>query len=114
MKFISKYKLYLIDLDDTLYFEKDYLYPAYYEISNYINEKYKFNINDIYQFLISEFEINGRKNLFDNLNSKFKIPSIEFNKYLKILRNLKLKNRLILIDKSCCVEGKIIPWHFIG
>lgn len=108
MKFISKYKLYLIDLDDTLYFEKDYLYPAYYEISNYINEKYNYNINDIYQFLISEFEINGRKNLFDKLNSKFKIPTIEFNKYLKILRNLKLNNRLNLIDKSYLLLKKII------
>ena len=108
MKSIFNYNYFLIDFDDTLFSEKHYLYPAYHEISKYINEKYKFNISHIYQFLIDEFEIRGRKNLFDKLNSKFEIPSIEINIYLKILRNLKLKNKIRLFDKSYQLLEKII------
>ena len=105
---IFNYNYFLIDLDDTLYPEKNYLYPAYLEISKYINKKYKFKISHINKFLIDEFEISGRKNLFDKLNSKFEIPTIEFNIYLKILRNLKLKNKIRLFDKSYQLLEKII------
>ena len=108
MKSIFNYNYFLIDLDDTLYPEKNYLYPAYLEISKYINKKYKFKISHINKFLIDEFEISGRKNLFDKLNSKFEIPTIEFNIYLKILRNLKLKNKIRLFDKSYQLLEKII------
>ena len=101
------YNYFLIDFDDTLFSEK-IICIQHHEISKYINEKYKLKISHIYQFLIDEFEISGRKNLFDKLNSKFEIPSIEINIYLKILRNLKLKNKIRLYDKSYQLLEKII------
>ena len=100
MNFTSRHSHYLIDLDDTLIKEKDYLIQAYKEIDIYLNKKYNVKLNSVYLYLLNEFELNGRKFLFDKLNKKFQIPINEIGSYLKILRNFKVKNKLKLTNKG--------------
>lgn len=96
----SKYDLIMFDLDNTLYDEKLYLFEAYNLISNYIvTQKPKLSKYEILKYLKNQFLLNGRNNLFENLNNKYELK-IEIINYLKIMRNFSLKNKISLSSKG--------------
>lgn len=70
------YKVIIFDLDDTLYFEKDYVKSGYKVIAKYLNEKYRLNERIIYQEMLILFFENS-KNVFNRILDKYKIPYLE-------------------------------------
>ena len=49
-----KNKIFVFDLDDTLYKEIDFLYSAYREIARWV--ELKFSLKDIYSFMLRAYE----------------------------------------------------------
>ena len=49
-----KNKIFVFDLDDTLYKEIDFLHSAYREIAQWV--ELKFSLNDIYPFMLRVYE----------------------------------------------------------
>lgn len=87
-KEIFNYKAIILDLDDTLYEERAFLFPAYKKISDYISNK-SGNKAAIYEsYLINSFETSGRSHLFDRLINDFQLHElITTAELLDILRN---------------------------
>lgn len=107
-KHFWNYKCYIFDLDDTLYNEKTYLISAYKEIANYIYTK--FNIDEIVvkEFLIKEFFLKGRKNLFNKMINSFCLPKDVIKDLLIILRNHTLSENIILFPEVESLIGQLI------
>ena len=98
---ILDYKLYIFDLDDTLYNELDYLIIAYNFVSKQVCKK---NINlsheQISSYLESEFKIYGRTNLYQKLIKKFNISNFSIKEFLHCLRTVKIKPNSIIMIKQ--------------
>tara|TARA_B100000900_G_scaffold345872_1_gene310420 strand:- start:113 stop:724 length:612 start_codon:yes stop_codon:yes gene_type:complete len=92
-----KYSRQLIfDLDNTIYLETEFLFKVYNEISKRaINENPKI----IYEFLKKTFLKNGRKNLFNKLETAFPQELLLLEKSLQIMRNYQCDS---------CIN--ILPW----
>lgn len=96
---IYKYEYFVFDLDNTLYREADYLYPAYLKIGKYLDFKYCLKTNLISNYLITHFENGNRSNLFNLLIERFNLEKKEIIEFLKILRNLKLSKPIDLFPE---------------
>jgi len=97
---ISDYDTFLIDLDDTLYDEKIYLFEAYERIGIFLSKKYNIESALINCFLKETFIKEGRSNLFDKLFNNYKIKHDLRNELLEIMRNLSLKNKIHLFPEA--------------
>ncbi len=93
------YKCYILDLDNTLYNEADYLYAAYREIAHFLHKNYNLTTEKVENYLISEFTNSGRKNLFNNLIENYKLPKETLNDFLFILRNIQRKQKINLFPE---------------
>lgn len=71
-KKIKKYKILIFDLDNTIYDQNDYDYPAIRRVSKFISSKINLDEKKIFKQLISMKEKN-LKNIFDNFLKKKKI-----------------------------------------
>jgi len=98
MSYFSKYKLIVFDLDNTLIVEKDYLFKAYEDIAFFLEKKYSVERLKIEKYLKNEFTINGRLKLFDKMIDHFKISEVEMNSILNILRTVKPRKKIRLIE----------------
>jgi HAD superfamily hydrolase (TIGR01549 family) len=87
-KIFASYKIFIFDLDNTLYNEKDYLFEGYRFIAEYVSSHSNYKQDEIFSYLRNEFILNGHKHLFDKLNQKF-ILNIGLDHYLHILRKFK-------------------------
>lgn len=67
--------LVILDLDDTLYLEKDYILSGFKAVSDFIAQKISLNSRSLYSSLISKFENGVRGNTFDILLTEFDIPA---------------------------------------
>ena len=85
-KVSSKYKLYVFDLDNTLYCEKEYLFAAYRQITTTIAKGNVSHAEEYYRFLCDTFEEEGRSQLFQKLQTRFNLQ-IDMQELLDILRN---------------------------
>jgi len=74
---------YLIDLDNTLIDENEYLFEAYAEIA----KTYKFDVNEMIEMYLNE----GRQWLFDKMIGRH---GGKIKDYLRILRSVKLEYEL--------------------
>lgn len=91
-KEIENYRTVIFDLDNTLYDECDYLYPAYQKISRYISEEYGGKSEEYYRYLTFTFQHEGRKLLFSKLLIRFNMElQIDINIFLTLLRDIKVK-----------------------
>jgi putative hydrolase of the HAD superfamily len=82
----------IFDLDDTIYPEITFLKNRYKFISE---EVFNENWEAPYKFLVNEFEIHGRKNIFNKLISQFDLK-LSSNDILKIFRSYE--NNTISIE----------------
>ena len=98
MNYFSKYKLIVFDLDNTLISEKEYLFKAYEDISYFIENKCFIDRIKIENYLKNEFIKNGRSKLFDNMFSDFNINDVEMTSILNILRTVKPRKKISLIE----------------
>lgn len=90
----KKYNLLVLDLDNTLINEIDYLFPAYEAIADYIVMVTDFEKYNISTFLKDEFIGNGRKDLFQKLIRKFQLSEVMYVHFLNILRTVELVNKI--------------------
>lgn len=65
-----KNKIFVFDLDDTLYKEIDFLHSAYREIAQWV--KLKFSLNDIYPFMLRAYE--NKSDVFSLLIRTYDLP----------------------------------------
>ena len=76
----------IFDLDNTIYNEKDFLFQAYNNISDKLFSK---NKKEIYEYLTTTFEKEGRKFIFNKLLKKFPNSKYSVDDCLIILREYK-------------------------
>lgn len=65
-----KNKIFVFDLDDTLYKEIDFLHSAYREIAQWV--ELKFSLNDIYPFMLRVYE--NKLDVFSLLIRTYDLP----------------------------------------
>jgi len=79
---MSNKKIIIFDLDDTLYYEINYLISAYKEIA--MNIEVKYFVSNIFPFMIKTFY--DGKNVFKELNKRYSLD-IPVENYLLQYRN---------------------------
>jgi len=79
-------KAVIFDLDNTIYRETDYLFPAYHAIGVHVSGKDNIDASAAGQFLENHFLKSGRKNLFDNFIQHFNIRNTGVEEMMNILR----------------------------
>lgn len=89
------YKVIVFDLDDTLYFEKDYVKSGYRIISKYLNQKYGLNEKVIYKEMLFLF-YKSPKNIFNRILDKYNISysNEDIQNMITLYRNHKPKIKL--------------------
>lgn len=80
-------KVVAFDLDDTLYYELDYVKSGFKSVSNYISRKYDIDFNIFYNQLLEILETEGRGKTFDIALNYFNLPLTEVEEMLMIYRN---------------------------
>jgi phosphoglycolate phosphatase-like HAD superfamily hydrolase len=103
---LSGFDKIFLDLDDTLIYERDYLFSVYHKISIEFGKNSIESLN-IYEYLRNNFEQGNRSKLFNNLINEFEIPLSNLNIMLDILRGIKLNEGLNLTP-----EAKVILLEF--
>ena len=87
-------KAVIFDLDNTIYRETDYLFPAYHAIGIHVAEKDNIDAPDAGEFLINNFLKSGRKNLFDKFIQHFNIRNTGIEEMMNILRTNKPEEKI--------------------
>lgn len=101
MKTLDSYTTIIFDLDNTLYNELEYLSRAYCFISNKIS---RFNPDssqqDICNYLLEEYNKNGRKDVYQKLITKFNCIDYSLTDFLNDLRNVPISENSIQIKEE--------------
>lgn len=101
MKNLDKYSTIIFDLDNTLYNEIEYLINAYRFISENISSRnHSCPPNEIFNFILNEFKINGRKNLYQKTVDKFSIGNYSLNEFLNDMRIVPIPENSIKINSK--------------
>jgi len=79
---MSNKKIIVFDLDDTLYYEVDYLISAYKEIATDIETKH--SVTNVFSFMLKTYY--DKQNVFEELNKKYSLD-IPITNYLCQYRN---------------------------
>jgi len=96
---LKRYQNIIFDLDNTLYKETDYLFPAYSEIAKKIELSEGIKSEIISNYLINEFTQFGRENLFNKLIINYQLEESYLSLAIKILRNHKPSQKILLYQK---------------
>lgn len=92
-----EYQTFILDLDNTLYDEKHYLYPAYNAISQLAHSHNSETPELLYAIWLQQnFRKTGRQGLLDRLIESFKLDSGLLPEMLTILRNVEIKGGINL------------------
>jgi putative hydrolase of the HAD superfamily len=75
-------KIIVFDLDDTLFYEIEYLVSAYKYIAMILEEKYA--ISNVFPFMLQTYY--DRKNVFEEINKNYSL-NIPVSAYLSLYRN---------------------------
>ena len=81
-----KYKLYVFDLDDTLYRETDYLFAAYRKIGELLSSGEAERAQEYTRFLCDSFVSDGRQGLFQRLLDRYQLK-VPVEQLLDVLRS---------------------------
>ena len=100
--FLKKYSQIILDLDDTLIYEKDYLHSAYQSISDKLGEN-EIDSQEMFLYLKNNFDLGLRKNLFNSFIIAFDLSPLVLQCMLEELRNCIVVGGLNLTK-----EGAII------
>jgi len=98
---LENHKTIIFDLDNTLFDEFEYLNRAYRFIGTKISKANE-NIlsQDVHTFLIDEFKLNGRKDLYQKLITKLNISNYPISNFLSDLRNVPIPENSIEMDNE--------------
>jgi phosphoglycolate phosphatase-like HAD superfamily hydrolase len=101
-QFLESYDQIIFDLDDTLIYEKDYLFAAYLNIAETLGNSNEEVIN-MYSYLRNNFVLGNRSRLFNDFINEFGLPNSHLNIMIQLLRSVKINGGL-----QITVEGKQI------
>ena len=97
--FFPDYQMMVLDLDNTIIREMDYLNGAYKQIASLLSEGAKYTTSHIYSRLLCRFTKYGRKMIFDRVCSDLELNASRYiPKCLEILRTVDLLEPLKLED----------------
>lgn len=85
-------KAVIFDLDDTLYYELDYVKSGFRAVSEYIAFRYQVDKDEFYQELLNILEIEGRGKTFNIALEKFVLPAAELEKMIDVYRSHNPEN----------------------
>ncbi|MEG8947230.1 HAD-IA family hydrolase [Rosettibacter firmus] len=97
-----KYKVFIFDLDNTIYDEMLYLNKAYEKVVKEVvnrNQNFKYE-KKLLNYLIKTRINEGRKNIYQKFILKYKINNFTIDDFLYCLRNVRLKKNSILPYKE--------------
>lgn len=86
-------QLVAFDLDDTLYNEKDFVFGAFKEVSEYLSAKYNLNSEDVYIDMINILQSHGRGKIFNIICDNYNINE-DIKALVQVYRNAKPKLKL--------------------
>ncbi len=101
-QFLESFDQIIFDLDDTLIYEKDYLFAAYLNIAETLGNSNEEVIN-MYSYLRNNFVLGNRSRLFNDFINEFGLPNSHLNIMIQLLRSVKINGGL-----QITVEGKQI------
>lgn len=94
-----KYKLFVFDLDDTLYCEKDYLFAAYNRIAESVTSDVA--LRDTYsRYLKETFVREGRTDLFQKFRKRFNLSMSE-DKMVDMLHHTDCR---LSLNEALCAQ----------
>ncbi|HPJ58661.1 MAG TPA: HAD-IA family hydrolase [Bacteroidales bacterium] len=94
---LDKFSLFIFDLDNTLYNERDYLFGAYSKIAADISSLYpSLSEDDLSENLKNIFLTEGRTNLFDKFLEMNNLEGELLDDCLNVLRNYKAEKNIAL------------------
>ena len=106
--YFENYSNIIFDLDDTIIFEKDYLFEVYRLVSKKAN-KCGYIEKEIFDFLINEFNNHGRKDIYQKLTRKYE-SLLNINEFLDLMRGISLSHPLNInskvkyyLEQLCCM-----------
>jgi putative hydrolase of the HAD superfamily len=88
--------LYVLDLDDTIYLERDYIYSGFCCIDSWLREKR--NIHGFFENAWGLFEQDVRENIFDIVLKELKIFNKDLVQFLIILYRSHLPDIEVMPD----------------
>ncbi|NLM97161.1 MAG: HAD-IA family hydrolase [Halanaerobiaceae bacterium] len=80
-------KAVIFDLDDTLYYELDYVKSGFRAVSRYISSKYGVSEEEFYQLQLDILEMEGLGKVFDLTLENFSLPLDEVERMLAVYRS---------------------------
>ena len=95
----KSYKALVLDLDNTIYPEKDYLFQVYYLIGQFVEFQEGVSREQVTQFLVNEFMANGRDHIFDKMIAHFKLPETYLENCFRLLRTAKIPLPLLIFEQ---------------
>lgn len=92
---LYRYRLFVFDLDDTIYREEDYLLQGYDAVSRHLSEKTGCGSSDyIFDRLVTLFREQGRHKLFDTLLEELDCDKSLVASCVDVLRTFRVKKKL--------------------
>ena len=70
LSILEPYTLFFVDMDDTLFEERQYVLSGFYAIANYV-ARWGLRSDEVWIFLQQQFEASGREKIFDHLIQHF-------------------------------------------
>ncbi|MDI3546986.1 MAG: putative hydrolase of the superfamily [Halanaerobiales bacterium] len=98
-------KALIFDLDDTLYYELEYVKSGFRAVSNYISARYDLSAKDFYNKLLTVLDEEGRGKTFDLTLAHFGLPGAEVERMVNIYRKHKPDNLRLYPDVERVFAG---------
>ncbi len=94
----KSYKALILDLDNTIYPEKDYLFQVYYLIGEFVEFQEAVPHDQVTKFLVDEFMAKGRDRIFDKMIAHFNLSETYLENCFRLLRTAKLPLPLLIFE----------------
>lgn len=102
-------KVFIFELDDVLYPQKDYVLQVYYLFANFL--EYQEGIvftQDMIDFMAKRYAEHGERDMFDKLKEVFAIDEKYRGNFERLYVNARLPIKLLLFDKMATLLNDII------
>lgn len=90
-------KVIVLDLDDTLYDERKFVYNGFYEVASYLDSKYEISKEKIFDEMKQILKDNGRGKIFNEICERYKLTE-DIVEMVEIYRDNK--GKLSLYDDT--------------
>jgi FMN phosphatase YigB (HAD superfamily) len=104
----KNFDLFIFDLDDTLYPEKDYLFKAYDQIGFVLSRNLNLDSFAISAFLKNTFLLEGREKLFDKFLKKYEKDPKYLSVMIETLRQTVIPEKINLYPMMYELLSEII------